>query len=113
MPLAATQDLKRRFGAYRRFGVYLDTQAAEARSTENAYYQYALRVSLSAAPRKAGQGFAAGACVLCVCRAIMCQHDIDTDLDADVNSDINTDLNTDVYTDGVACPTEDPEYSPD
>ena len=49
----------------------------------------------------------------CICRAIMCQHDIDTDLDADVNSDINTDINTDVYTDGVACPTEDPEYSPD
>jgi hypothetical protein len=43
--------------------VYLDTQAAEARSTETAYYQYALRVSLNAAPRKAGQGIAAGACV--------------------------------------------------
>jgi hypothetical protein len=42
--------------------VYLDTQAAEARSTETAYYQYALRVSLNAAPRKAGQGIAAGAC---------------------------------------------------
>ena len=52
-----------RFGAYRRLGAYLDTQAAEARSTESAYYQYALRVSLSAAPRKAGQGIAAGACV--------------------------------------------------
>jgi hypothetical protein len=30
----------------------------------------------------------------------MCRHDVTTDVDTDVN------------TDGVACPTEDPEYSP-